>query len=640
MVSQGGRLIRRFIRFITFIDLPIKKKFFLFSVGVLFWFLAMTTVATVALVTINCKYSRIVNQTLPHERVVQTISRNLRLLKISGVTLCEREVVDEVNHQGELARRYLEEIRAAISSLALGGDLGSCLESSANADGEGASFCGMEDPTGITYLRQMSVVVEEIAKGSESLYALKVDSLEHHRGSREDLDRVHLQLRRALEQAEELSASYSAQSLSLYQSDTGQIAEIIRLTAYSMATVFLVAVLLLVIFTRWISESIAKPVRAIIRQIHSLGTGDVDLTNKIAITSKDEIGTLSGEFNTLMETVYGMTMFKNVIEEDSTLQDIYGRLGEAFEREAKCRDYVIYEVKENHRDMIVVNPLGVAADDLSCYADILSQCDLCRAKKTGHLISSLAFPGVCKQFKGENGEQHVCIPMNVGGRIGGVVQFLFYPDADGSCDNHEVNSRIFKAEAYIKQSLSVIEAKRLMNALRESALKDPLTGLYNRRFLQEHAQLIISGVLRRQKNVGLLMCDLDYFKQVNDKYGHDTGDIVLRDTAHLIRSALREADFVIRFGGEEFLVLLVDINEGEALEVAEKIRETVAAAKIKIPGGAISKTVSLGVSEFPKDTEAFWQAIKYADVALYRAKEEGRNRSLRFTPEMWSGNEF
>jgi diguanylate cyclase (GGDEF)-like protein len=187
----------------------------------------------------------------------------------------------------------------------------------------------------------------------------------------------------------------------------------------------------------------------------------------------------------------------------------------------------------------------------------------------------------------------------------------------------------------------VIETKQLMSTLRESSLVDGLTGLYNRRFLQDHSNQIIAGVLRRKKQISLLMCDMDYFKQVNDEHGHDIGDLVLKDTSHILKNSIRESDVVIRFGGEEFLILLIDTDPDYGIQVAQKIRENIENYKFKSSkGGILKKTLSIGVSEFPKDTDGFWQAIKFADVALYRAKDTGRNKAIRFTSDLWeeSGN--
>jgi len=378
------------------------------------------------------------------------------------------------------------------------------------------------------------------------------------------------------------------------------------------------------------------PVNSIIDQIKSIATGRVDLSKKIKIHSKDEIGMLTEDFNTLTREIYDIVTFKKVIEEDDSVEDVYTRLGKAFREKCGLEDLVIYEVSNTNNKMRPVYPVMIDEKALYCSQDILDNCDLCKVKKTGHSISSASYPEICKQFNPEVNKVHLCIPMVIGGRTGGVVQFLFK-------DKEEMQSKaqmLFKAEQYIKESLSVIEAKRLMDTLRESALKDPLTGLYNRRFLQEYTETLVASTIRRKKNLGLIMCDLDFFKQVNDYYGHNAGDAVLKETSELIRKTVRTSDLVIRFGGEEFLVVLLDIEEGDAMSVAEKIRETIEKTKIRITEGTVQKTISLGVSVFPHDTDSFWQAIKFADVALYKAKENGRNRVIRFTPDMWQEKEF
>ena len=97
---------------------------------------------------------------------------------------------------------------------------------------------------------------------------------------------------------------------------------------------------------------------------------------------------------------------------------------------------------------------------------------------------------------------------------------------------------------------------------------------------------------------------------------------------------------MIRFGGEEFLVIVNDAKPGDAEEVAQRIRTKIAATKVKTSGQVIQKTISIGYSEFPKDTQNFWEAIKYADIALYKAKEGGRNKVLKFEKEMWTTDAY
>lgn len=630
----------RLIRLITFIDLPIKKKFRLFAIGVLFWFLAMAGLTVVGMWGISVRYDQIVNHAVPQDKVVQKVIRNLQAMTIDASNILKAQDRGTVERLQDVSLKRLRDVREFATALAVGGEVNDYSHDSGRLLETLHTTSITSSPEGVAYIREINGLIDNVDESYSRFYQYKLQVMAGAAENGASLAGRFDELDAQILKASQLSIDFSSRLSELYHRSADKISEIIRATVMTIVCVLLVAIILLLVFTRWIVRALANPIREIIEQIHSVGTGDVDLTNKIRITSRDEIGTLSKEFNGLMDTVYSMTMFKKVIEEDATLSDVYGRLGEVYTRELGIEDFVIYEVKENQRDMEAVYPLALAARDLACSADILTNCDLCRARKTGHEISSLAYPQVCRQFRQETGKVHICIPMIVAGRAGGVVQFLFDdPQGDQVRADH-IREQIFKAEAYLKQSLSVIEAKRLMNTLRESALKDPLTGLYNRRFLQDHANHIISGTLRRKKCLGMVMCDLDYFKQVNDQHGHDIGDIVLKETSQIIIKCVREADIVIRFGGEEFFILLTDIGPGDALLVAEKIRKNIEEAKFKIPSGTIKKTLSLGVSEFPGDSEGFWQCIKYADVALYKAKESGRNRALRFDPEMWAGEQF
>ena len=163
-----------------------------------------------------------------------------------------------------------------------------------------------------------------------------------------------------------------------------------------------------------------------------------------------------------------------------------------------------------------------------------------------------------------------------------------------------------------------------------------MTGLKNRRFLEEYAETLISQCKRRNVPMTLLMMDLDYFKPVNDTYGHDAGDQVLRELAVLLQENVRESDLVIRYGGEEFLIVLLETDAESSLQVAEKIRAAVEKHKFKVGGTSLSKTISAGLADYPNDGQAFWQVLKFADVSLYAAKEGGRNQVVRFHKDLWS----
>lgn len=632
----SSRYYRQFIRIITFIDLPINRKFTLFSLGVLFWLLALATVAVVTLVRIDATYSHILRETVPHQQSAQKIAAELTTINLEIADLYQASTSNDVLSHSNLILTRLDAIQKITSDLVRGGDiLGISAEEGLSSGSLTESGAG-----GNAYLLELIDVIDELGRVIRQVSAEKVEQLmagSHGEGA----DARGNEMNALLRSAETLSLGYAGEMAGVYRQSTGEIGETIRNAFLIMFGVLFLALILLGIFTRWISGAIADPIRAITGQIHSLSTGDVDLSEKIAITSQDEIGTLAAEFNGLMESVYGMNAFKNVIEEDAHLHDIYVRLGDVFARVAQINSYCIYEIKDNQHEMAAVYPLGLQDEELHCHSEILVNCELCRARKTGHTISSLLYPGICQQFKGEvEGQEHVCVPVNVGGRIGVIVQFLFSRIGTMPLDRVTIQRQVERAIIYLKEAQSVLEAKRLLATLRDSALKDALTGLYNRRFLQEHSQKIVAACQRRGTNIGLLMCDLDYFKQVNDKFGHETGDLMLRETALALIRTVRESDYVIRFGGEEFLVLLIDVEEGEADLVAEKIRLAVASVSIKTNNGPLSKTISIGVSVFPADGEAFWQTIKFADVALYKAKDAGRDRVVHFAKEMWSGESF
>ena len=425
----------------------------------------------------------------------------------------------------------------------------------------------------------------------------------------------------------------------IYLDDISSDVLVLRIVSAAGAILFaLLTLSMALIIGKGITRRLEKVIGGL-KEIAS-GKGDVDLTKRIAITSIDEIGILSNEFNGLMESISSLTTFKKVIEEDDTIEDVYSRLWDIFNREFAFDQCVIYEIDMFNNSMKPAFPLLAWNDEALCNHDILERSELCKARKTGHMVSSLSYPHACKQFLTQDGKDHYCLPMTIGGGTVGVTQIIV-PHPENQAKREETERMVFKADQYIKEALPVIETKRLMNTLRDSALSDALTGLQNRRFLQECAESMCAGVLRRGKLIGLLMCDLDYFKQINDTYGHNVGDELLKQTARILKKSVRAADLVIRFGGEEFLIVLIDIQTGEPFEVAEKIRGNIASYKFQAPDGTtFQKTISIGVCEYPSDSESFWQAIKFADVALYRSKEDGRNRSTHFASSMWTSEQF
>jgi two-component system cell cycle response regulator len=162
----------------------------------------------------------------------------------------------------------------------------------------------------------------------------------------------------------------------------------------------------------------------------------------------------------------------------------------------------------------------------------------------------------------------------------------------------------------------------------ELAITDPLTGLYNRRYMESHTGLLVGRAVEREKPLSMLVLDIDHFKSVNDGYGHEAGDEVLREFADRLRSCIRGVDLACRLGGEEFVVVMPDTDMGIASRVAERIRRRMAGEPFSIDRGArsIEVTISIGLSGLNGAEDLPDQILKRADEALYRAKRTGRNR--------------
>ena len=178
--------------------------------------------------------------------------------------------------------------------------------------------------------------------------------------------------------------------------------------------------------------------------------------------------------------------------------------------------------------------------------------------------------------------------------------------------------------------LGFITAAALRNAqmylqLERSARTDSLTGLFNVRWWRDMSPHLAAQSLRSGVGMGILMMDLDNFKGINDSVGHDGGDAVLRAVARLVSKVIRESDYAVRYGGDEFLIVLTDAHSAGALRVAEALAVALAELGRDSPNSA-PVTASVGVAEFPIHGRTLEEVVKAADDALYAAKRAGRNR--------------
>ncbi len=210
------------------------------------------------------------------------------------------------------------------------------------------------------------------------------------------------------------------------------------------------------------------------------------------------------------------------------------------------------------------------------------------------------------------------IPMMARGELLGLLQLF----ADGE-DAASRLEGVAHMGAALADGMSLALANiALREKLRNQALRDPLTGLYNRRFMEDTLNRFVRLAEREQRNLSVIMIDLDHFKRINDEHGHAMGDAVLRETASTIISSLRETDVACRYGGEELVVILPDCELDKAAEKAELLRMRIESLSAT-HNAAVS--ASLGVASIPHTSHATADLLAAADAALYRAKQSGRN---------------
>ncbi len=188
----------------------------------------------------------------------------------------------------------------------------------------------------------------------------------------------------------------------------------------------------------------------------------------------------------------------------------------------------------------------------------------------------------------------------------------------------KANEELIEIQDDLRSRLA--ENELLRQELREQAIRDPLTGLFNRRYLQEHLEQEVSRAERENTPISILIMDIDYFKRFNDTYGHKAGDQMLKGLSFLLQREIRKSDTVCRYGGEEFLVVMSNVSLKDAAIRAELLRSEFEQLQVTFEGVSLQATISIGVASYPEHGSVIGNVIQRADMALYAAKSAGRNQ--------------
>jgi diguanylate cyclase (GGDEF)-like protein/PAS domain S-box-containing protein len=257
--------------------------------------------------------------------------------------------------------------------------------------------------------------------------------------------------------------------------------------------------------------------------------------------------------------------------------------------------------------------------------------DDCWAIRGGrvHRMDDPASPLLCKHvtLSGTLATGYLCVPLMAQGVSLGIFHIRFLSCAKEGREAGELEDKQRLAMTIAENLALALANLKLREILQNQAIRDPLTGLYNRRYLEETMDRELHRSRRLKAPLGVVMMDLDHFKDFNDSLGHGAGDALLSALAHVITAGIRTEDIACRYGGEEFLLVMPGASLETTRERAEHVRQAVKALQVKYQGRLLkSATISLGVAIFPDHGVTADEVIAAADTALYRAKQSGRDR--------------
>ena len=258
--------------------------------------------------------------------------------------------------------------------------------------------------------------------------------------------------------------------------------------------------------------------------------------------------------------------------------------------------------------------------------------DACWGLRRGriHEVEEVKIGPVCPHLKHTLTGPYVCVPLIAKGDILGLLHLMIKPSTSGVeswGSIADLKETVVVFAEYLSLSIANI---KLWERLTDQSIRDPLTGLFNRRYMEEIIKREILRAARDQTKIGIIMADIDHFKMYNDTYGHEAGDELLIKLADFFKFELRGSDVVCRYGGEEYILILPLSSAEGTYKRAEQIRQGVKKLKVSFKGQDLpAVTLSMGIAIYPDHGTEWNDLIQLADKALYRAKEQGRDRVVR-----------
>ncbi|HEX5413211.1 MAG TPA: diguanylate cyclase [Terriglobia bacterium] len=395
-------------------------------------------------------------------------------------------------------------------------------------------------------------------------------------------------------------------------------------------------VLLLAVLVHVVSRGISSPVVQLTQASEQLRQGDFNLT--LPPDTDNEFGVLTRSFLQMSqalrrdrEELAAIKRFSEAVTECTSESEVYDHILHALRDRFHPTQVIIFKLRQEEDFLEVVASLHPLPNDVHDWPVIEGK-NGCKAVRMGRpfRVNDVSVEPLCPgKFVLPDEGSYYCGPLIAGGIIIGAVRLQ-------GIKGFWTPERESLLESYLSTTASVLSNLQLLQTMREQANIDPLTGLYNRRFCKDYARKLMAMARRKDTPLGFLILDLDHFKNINDVYGHEVGDRILKQFAKTITQSMRETNLTARLGGEEFVVILPDTGARACQVVAERIRNAVALMNMpQVNEKPLPNiTVSLGIAVYPEHGATLEEMLQASDRALYESKRAGRNRATLFVAEI------
>jgi len=407
-----------------------------------------------------------------------------------------------------------------------------------------------------------------------------------------------------------------------------------RMLVLALGVALMVA-LAVVMVTREVAGLLEQPVRQLIEASERVSRGDFQPS--LPPAADNEFGVLSQSFSHMTaalrlerEELAALNRFSEAVTQCTSEVEVYDHILHSLKERFRPTQVMIFKLDPEENLLEAAATLVPLPEEVRDWP-VIPEPHNCKAVRMGRRfrVNDVKAEPLCPaKFVAPAEGSYYCGPLIAGGVIIGAVR------VEGA-KGFWTPERESLLESYLSGAATALSNLRLLESTKQQANVDELTGLYNRRFVEEYARKLIAMARRQGQPLGIIMMDLDHFKEVNDVYGHEVGDRVLRQFAKTVTHALREANVAARFGGEEFVVVLPETLPQGCMLVAERIRKAV--ERMVVPSGTERPlpplTVSLGIAVYPEHGQGLEELLQASDKALYESKRAGRNRTTLYVPQ-------